>query len=267
MHTPFCPHGSADTLNEYAEAALRAGLDEISFTEHAPLPEGFHDPVPNQDSSMQHADLPAYLEACRLVKKEYDGHLKIRTGLEVDYIAGWERETTRFLNDTGPYLDDAILSVHFLRISSDYICMDFHEDTFAELIAACGSLEAVYRLYYETVLASAAADLGKWKPARLGHITLVRKFQKQFPRTFDDFPWICDVIDKAAEQNLALDVNTAGLYKPLCGEHYPPPEALKHARSKAVRLVYGSDAHKSSQVGASRAAVDAFFSEHSPFPR
>ncbi len=252
-------------MNDYAEAALRAGLHEITFTEHAPLPDGFVDPVPHQDSSMKAADLSRYFEACQKMKQEYAGHLIIRTGLEVDYIDGWENETKRFLDQAGPSLDDAILSVHFLRTDSGYVCMDYHEDTFAELIKVCGSLEEVYQLYYKTVLASASADLGKWKPDRLGHITLVRKFQKQFPRSFDDSPWIQAVIDTAAEKELALDVNTAGLYKPLCEEHYPPEEALKHALAKGVRLVYGSDAHKSSQVGASRAAVDAFFTEQSPF--
>ena len=38
IHTPFCPHGTKDSFEEYIEKALSLGFKEISFTEHAPLP-------------------------------------------------------------------------------------------------------------------------------------------------------------------------------------------------------------------------------------
>jgi len=37
IHTPFCPHGTADTFEQYIEWFLEHQVDEISFTEHAPL--------------------------------------------------------------------------------------------------------------------------------------------------------------------------------------------------------------------------------------
>lgn len=68
IHTPFCPHGSADTLASYCEQAISIGLKTITFAEHAPLPAGFSDPTPNQDSAMAASDLNAYLQATRAQK-------------------------------------------------------------------------------------------------------------------------------------------------------------------------------------------------------
>ena len=52
IHTPYCPHGTDDKFEQYVEKAIKVGLDEISFTEHFPLPKGFTDPAPNNDSSI-----------------------------------------------------------------------------------------------------------------------------------------------------------------------------------------------------------------------
>lgn len=81
---------------------------------------------------MAQASLERYIHEISGLKKEYRGQLSIRTGLEVDYIAEFEDEITLFLDTYGPYLDDSILSVHFLRTDSSYLCLDYDEHTFKE---------------------------------------------------------------------------------------------------------------------------------------
>lgn len=34
IHSPYCPHGSKDALEDYVKRAIEIGLDEITFTEH-----------------------------------------------------------------------------------------------------------------------------------------------------------------------------------------------------------------------------------------
>ena len=34
VHSHYCLHGSDDTFQMYIENAIKAGIDEISFTEH-----------------------------------------------------------------------------------------------------------------------------------------------------------------------------------------------------------------------------------------
>ncbi len=103
---------SQDPLEAYVERAIELGYTDISFTEHAPLPERFIDPTPNQDCSMKLSQLERYLHAVAEVKARYRNDIAIRVGLEVDFIPGFEEETTRLLDEVGPLLDDSILSVH-----------------------------------------------------------------------------------------------------------------------------------------------------------
>ncbi|WP_416151854.1 histidinol-phosphatase HisJ [Salipaludibacillus sp. HK11] len=260
LHTPYCPHGSVDAMSEYVENAINLGLASISFTEHAPLPKRFIDPVPEKDSAMTADSLALYLDACFQVKKDYSDQIKINVGLEVDYIQGYEKETTSFLNTWGPELDDSILSVHFLKPKSGpYICLDYSQDSFKELVNQCGSVKNVYQLYYDTLCQSITYPFGKFSPDRIGHITLVRKFQKLFPRTFDDSVLIEKTLTSMVSENKKLDVNAAGLYKEHCQEIYPPVSWVKRAKDMNIPLVYGSDAHVAKQLGQGRSTLQTFF--------
>ena len=115
VHTPYCPHGTDESVSAYIEKAIELGYKELTFTEHAPLPKGFIDPAPTRDSAMQKEQLYTYIEEIKRCKQKYETKITINIGLEVDYIEDWEQETTILLNEIGPYLDDSILSVHFLK--------------------------------------------------------------------------------------------------------------------------------------------------------
>ncbi|TYR82141.1 histidinol-phosphatase HisJ [Priestia megaterium] len=249
IHTPFCPHGSQDSLQQYVEKAITLGFSEISFTEHAPLPSGFIDPTPKQDSGMNPGDLEHYLREVQAIKTEYKHNIKINIGLEVDFIDGFESETTCFLDQYGPYLDDSILSVHFLRKDGCYFCLDYSEDAFAHIVQKFGDVSKVYGKYYETLLKSIQADLGMYKPNRIGHMTLVHKFQKRFPCHDSFSTMIATILNEIKKYNLQLDYNGAGLFKPLCQETYPSPSIVEMARQKKIPLIYGSDAHCAKDVG------------------
>ncbi len=244
VHTPYCPHGTKDSLADYCEAAIRLGIKGITFAEHAPLPPSFTDPTPLQDCAMNPHHLQKYIKEIDELKKEYESQLTIFTGLEVDYIEGFEQETSELLNEVGPYLDDSILSVHFLKINDQYMCIDYSPDTFAEAVRLLGSIDDVYRLYYQTVTSSIQANLGDFKPRRIGHMTLVRKFQKRFPitkRINDEIP---DLLHLIKDKGYELDYNGAGYVKPLCQETYPYKEIVERAIKLDIPLIYGSDAHQ-----------------------
>ncbi|OKL38339.1 histidinol-phosphatase HisJ [Domibacillus mangrovi] len=249
IHTTYCPHGSKDSLNQYIERAIECGFTDITFTEHAPLPKNFIDPAPEWDSAMDWNDLEPYLKDVEAAKKQYKASIRIRTGLEVDFIQGFERETTHLLNEYGSYLDDSILSVHFLRHADRYYCVDFSEDEFRLIAERFGSVEAVYTSYYDTLLQSVEANLGAFKPERIGHITLVHKFQRMYPChvSFDDR--IMAILQAVKKNGYSLDYNGAGTVKPLCLESYPPEHIAHSARSLGIPLIYGSDAHTAAGIG------------------
>ncbi len=243
VHTPYCPHGSTDKIEKYIKHALELEYQEISFTEHAPLPKGFHDPAPDKDSAMEWSRLPNYLEELQKIKSYYASSIKINIGLEVDYIDGYEKEIREFLNEIGPCLDDSILSVHFLKDEEKYYCMDFSEEEFERMIGIFGGLSSIYEIYYSALLQSIESDLGPYKPRRIGHITLVEKFKKKFPHTTPIMEYAAPILDAIALKGYELDYNGAGFVKPLCGDSYPPASIAREAHKRKIPLIYGSDAH------------------------
>lgn len=250
VHTSFCPHGTKDTIEEYIEKALQLGYTEITFAEHAPLPEGFTDPTPLKDSAMKLDALEDYFKIIEKAKQQYNGIIKINAGLEVDFIEGYEEQSAAFLNEYGRHLNDAILSVHFLKNrDGGYDCLDYSPETFSDMVEYFGSVENVHRHYYQTVLKSIQTDLGLYKPKRIGHITLSNKFKLRFSTENRFSEEITQILEKISEYGYELDYNGAGTAKPLCREPYPPNWVIKKANNLGIPLVYGSDAHQAKELG------------------
>lgn len=243
IHSPYCPHGTKDSLIAYVEKAIDFGFTDISFTEHAPLPSSFVDTTPDKDSSMDFTTLTTYLEAVSKIKEIYKRDIIIRTGLEIDFIEGFENETRAFVDEFGPLLDDSILSVHFLKLENEFHCIDFSKEAFMEAARIAGSTDKLYKRYYDVVQLSIDADLGKYKPLRIGHPTLIHKFQLDHGETIDDQLQIKKTFRNIASNGYEIDLNSAGLSKPGCLESYPPQFYLPFAESLGIPLVFGSDAH------------------------
>ncbi|MFD1030378.1 histidinol-phosphatase HisJ [Metaplanococcus flavidus] len=243
IHSPYCPHGTKDSLAAYVEKAIKSGFKDISFTEHAPLPPSFTDTTPDKDSGMDLAALSEYLDAVERVKDIYKKDIRIRTGLEIDFIEGYEHEIKNFLDQWGPRLDDSILSVHFLKLEGRYMCIDFSKEVFFDAAKIAGSTQNLYDRYYDAVEASVLADLGSYKPKRIGHPTLVHKFQLDHGEKIDDQARIKGLLRNIADNSCEIDLNSAGLSKPGCRESYPPEVYLPYAISLGIPLIFGSDAH------------------------
>jgi histidinol-phosphatase (PHP family) len=248
IHSPFCPHGTKDSFKLYIEKAINNGFTDISFTEHAPAPQGFMDTVPDQDSFLQPNMLEPYILELQQLKKQYAHDISIKIGLEVDFIEGFEKETTQLLNEIGPTLDDSILSVHFLLNEQKYSCIDFSPPSFIHFAQQFASIEDVYSLYYKTVQDSISADLGPYKPKRIGHPTLIHKFQHAHSVIVDDYEMILKTLELMNLNQYELDVNSAGLAKQFCLEPYPPTRYILLAKEMGIPLVFGSDAHRAEDL-------------------
>lgn len=243
IHSPFCPHGSSDSFEKYIEKAINHHFTHITFTEHAPAPNGFIDTVPEQDSFMKMEYLDPYITELQKLKIKYASSIQINIGLEVDYIEGFEIETKNFLNKVGHHLDDSILSVHFLLHQKKYECIDYSVEHFSQYVRDVGSLQTVYENYYNTVRQSILTDLGSYKPNRIGHPTLIHKFQHSQQEKMDDHDLIIRTLKDIKNHHYEIDMNSAGLAKKFCLEIYPPAPYILYAKKQGIPLIFGSDAH------------------------
>lgn len=243
IHSPYCPHGSKDALEDYVKRALEIGLEEITFTEHLPLPEKFKDPSPKNDSAMSIDQLHQYMEEVINIKSKYKEKIKINLGVEVDYLEGYEDDTREILDKYGIYFDDSILSVHILNFNGEYYVVDYSKDEFENISNLMGGVSYVYHEYYKTLKKAVRADLGEYKPKRIGHLNLVRKFNRIFPYNFDNNVILEELLMLIKEKGYELDYNVSGLIKEYCKEPYISGHLLELVKKYKIPLVFGSDAH------------------------
>lgn len=173
----------------------------------------------------------------------------------MDYLIGYEDFTRDFLNEYGPQTDDGVLSLHFLEGQGGFRSIDFSAEDYNEgIVQFYGGFEQAQLAYLEGVKQSIEADLGLFKPRRMGHISLCQKFQQFFWEDTSDFSE--EVMEKfrvilalVKKRDYELDFNTAGLFKPLCGETYPPKKIVTLASELQIPFVYGSDSHGVQDIG------------------
>lgn len=259
-HTEFCPHGTHDDVEEMILKAIELDFDEYSIVEHAPLSSEFmKNTAGNQEAvttaSMSMSDLPYYFKKMNQMKKKYASDLLIHIGFEVDYLIGYEDFTRDFLNEYGPQTDDGVLSLHFLEGQDGFRSIDFTAEDYNEgIVQFYGGFEQAQLAYLEGVKQSIEADLGTFKPRRIGHISLCQKFQHFFGADGRDFSGEVmaefeAILALVKKRDYELDFNTAGLFKPLCKETYPPKEIVTLARALEIPFVYGSDSHGVADIG------------------
>jgi histidinol-phosphatase (PHP family) len=225
MHTPLCRHAVGQPL-EYVEAARRAGLRGVVFTDHSPMPAWF-----DAEVRMSLEQLPFYhatLERAR----EQAGDFYVGIGLEVDYHPGTEGFVKKLL---GGYAYDYVIgSVHHIG------AWPFDNPAFAAEFDE-RELREVYREYFGLVVRAARSGLYH----SIGHLDLPKKFGHLPAEGYLDLAE--EALRVIAGEGLALDVNTAGWRKKI-GELYPSPALLERARALNIPVVLGSDAHAPEEV-------------------
>ena len=249
IHSPYCPHGTKDSFELYIEQALKLGLKEITFTEHMPLPGAFMEPEFLKNCAPTQEAIEEYIKEINYIKEEYRSVIKINTGFEVDFVEGYEEETKEMLIRYGSKLEDGILSVHFIKLEDGYYCVDISPEEFGKIAEKLGGVEKVYDKYYETLLKAIKADLGTFKPKRIGHPTLVRIFNTEYPLEYTNLTLLEEIIKEIKIRNYEVDFNTAGIRKPYCKEAYPSGMFAELVETFGVNVVYGSDAHTALDVG------------------
>ena len=116
IHTTFSD-GKASP-EEYVSHAISAGISEIGFSEHLSL---FKE---NQDWCMNPSNAQNYIDYIRNLKSNTND-IKIKAGLEIDFIPGKEKEIGRFLDNLE--LDYRIGSVHYLGEKTVDLGPEFYE--------------------------------------------------------------------------------------------------------------------------------------------
>jgi histidinol-phosphatase (PHP family) len=224
LHTPLCRH-AIGAPGDYVQAAKEAGLTEIGFADHNPMPAYF------DDWRMSIEELPLYFE---MVEKAGSPDFPVRLGCECDFISGnesWIEELAAKV----PW-DYLIGSVHYIAPGWDvdnpkYIArFDEH------------SAEAIWDLYWKNYLRCIESGLFDF----VAHPDLPKKFGHRpggdLRRYYEP------VIEALKRHDIAYEMNTAGLRK-AAGEIYPALQFVELAQQAGVPMLINSYAHAPEEVG------------------
>jgi histidinol-phosphatase (PHP family) len=222
-----------ENLLRYLEVASERGVDELGFSEHVyRFREALNVWKHPFWQSYAVDDLDSY---CDFVERMKDAGHPVKLGLEVDYIAGAEDRIAALI-DGRPW-DYVIGSVHFV---ADYAVDHEGYDAWQRADA-----DTVWADYFRAV--GAAAETGLFDI--LAHPDLVKVWGRGRPLPAADLRSFYELaIEAIARSDVAIEVSTAGLRKPV-GEIYPARELLDMCLAVGRPVALSSDAHEPEQIG------------------
>jgi histidinol-phosphatase (PHP family) len=236
-----------DNADRYRETAEERGIGELGVAEHVyrfvQALEVWQHPW------FRHWARDDIDEYCDFVR----GATDLRLGIEVDFIPGREDRLANLLDDRD--WDYVIGSVHFLRDEA----VDLHgEADWAPWdIWRDGDPEKVWTRYFETLGEAARSGLFDI----LAHPDLVKVWGQGVPRPDGDLRRFYDIaMDGIADSDVAIEVSTAGLRKPV-GEIYPSAPFLHMCLEAGRPVALSSDAHLPEQLGYEYERAVSFLSD------
>ena len=226
LHTKLCKHATGE-MYEYIESAIEKGIKEICFTDHIPLPDEF-----DLKHRMRLKDMDVYLNWIESCKKKYK-EISILTGIEADYIEGYEDYLESFISQY-PF-DLVIMAVHFVKQwpKGQWVFSYNLPDK---------SITQIYNDYFEAVLKG--INTGFFDI--VGHLDLIKESNFSILKTNSNN--IDKIVNKIFDRGMSVEVNTSGLHKPI-NEIYPSFDILKKIIKKGIPILFSSDSHSPEHVG------------------
>jgi histidinol-phosphatase (PHP family) len=221
-HTPLCNHATGSP-REYVLKAIKEQIDIFGFSDHAPMDF-------DKKYRMSFVDMNKYEQEILKLKEEFKDSIDIRLGYEVDYLNNLV--DSRVLNAKVDYL---IGSVHFINRwgfdNPEFIGEYKNKD-----------IDKIWQEYFDAI--KELANSGMFQI--VGHLDLIKVFNF-LPKK--DIKIIAkEAIDAIKKANMAVEINSAGLKKPV-KEQYPSKELLELIYEKDIPITFGSDAHKIEDIG------------------
>lgn len=219
-HTIRCQHASGED-REYVEAAIRAGIKILGFSDHCPwvYPDGYASGI-----RMYPSDVDDYFYSLESLKKEYKNDIQLYIGFETEYIPELMKSQEKLLS--GYPLDYMILGQHFLGTGAESAYTGTPTDDESVL-------EEYVRLVMEGV------KTGKF--LYVAHPDLIHYtgpdniYEKHILR-------LCRFLK---ENDIPVEINALGASQ---GRHYPSGGFLRIAGQVGNSCIIGVDAHCPEQL-------------------
>lgn len=225
MHSRVSPD-ARHSMTEMAEAALRAGMNEVCFTDHIePVAWNGRDPI-------EFYDWGALSEEFREAREALGDRIQLRLGIELGEAVLDLPRTAELLKDA-PELDFIIGSTHILSERFGFVDMYFfHPEDEEEALLGIGDYLGLVRQ---------TAEWGQFDV--LGHLTLPLRYLNEnqgFRLSFDPFEAEVEgILRTVVQKGRGIELNTNRGNTPL-----PDEKWLRMYRDLGGEIItLGTDAH------------------------
>jgi histidinol-phosphatase (PHP family) len=215
-HNELCGHAGG-TIEEYAAAAVKSGMEEIGMSDHLPYPDD------SMGVRMPYAKFNYYIEETNRLKDAYRDSIRILLGAEAEYKEEYTDYYERLFHEFG--LDYLILGQHCYRVGAHTYKNVFTDMWYTEDVMdyAKSCMEAMHTGYF----------------AYLAHPDLF---------TINNFPLddnikraIAFMLDESAKNDYVLEWNANGLRREQ--KCYPMDYFWEEVAKTDIRVIIGSDCH------------------------
>ncbi len=231
----FYSRDSEESPSKIIEEAIKQGLEIVGISDHAPLP------FPFSVCGMEERKVDQYLKEITALKNKYKDKIKVLLGMAIDYLH-FNLDFTRSLINLP--LDYTIGSVHFIREKNRIWCFDLSEEEFNGVTEEVfgGEIKKFCKFYFQLI--KELVQLNKFDI--LGHCDLIKKFNKEEKYFSQSEDWyqklIEEVLDDVVKTRIIVEVNTAGLDRPVA-ETYPSGWIVKELVRRNIPFLLSGDSH------------------------
>lgn len=244
-HTYRCMHSDEDMSDEeYIRDYINMGFKEVAITDHCPE-KNIIDKRPRV--RMLYNQRIEYLQSIQNLKKKYKDKIKIKSGYEVEFLPGEEKNIQELKAET----DILILGQHFV----------YGNDKELKILGKCDFSDEELLRYAEYI--EKAVELGI--PDIIAHPDIYLSKKRNFGNIEKEVATkICQVAEK---YQIPLEINLNNIFqrtynenrilnnfpldeqrKKLINVNYPRSEFWKLASNYNVKVLYGLDAHYRGQI-------------------
>ena len=220
-HTVRCEH-ALGTEREYIESAIKAGLQTLGFSDHAPF-LFVGDYV--SPSRMDMSEIDGYFDTLLSLREKYKDYIDVKIGFEIEYYPKlWDRAIEKYSQYPLDYL---ILGEHMIGNESISAINAFAPTTD----------ESVLKSFVDHCINAINTD-------RITYIC----HPDNIYFTGDDAIYVREMsrlILACKQKDIPLEINMYGMRD---GRHYPKMLFWETAAKLGARAVLGQDCHKVSHV-------------------
>lgn len=234
MHTDFSSD-SKSPMEAMIQGAIEKGLKTICFTEHL----DYEYPA-DDGQGLFLVDINAYQKKLYELKEIYQNNIEILFGIEFGLLPHLAK---RYEQIASSYDFDFIIGSSHLVPAPWYPNDSRHGDPYDDSFWEGRSVEDVCEAYFQSIL----DNISSYKNFdTYGHIDYIIRYapEKNTGYSYQKYAHKLDPILKSLiENNIALEVNTAG-FKYGLGQPHPQSDILKHyLELGGEKITIGADAH------------------------